>query len=386
MTIVNSLNYKIANSIPNVNYELSDAVMQKLLDEIVLKYSNLIADVENKVIDENVLKNEIAKLVDEQKGYFNLEILKTNLFNTIYGYGELQSYIDDPEITDIDAPSYDYFTIKKNGLQENISFKFESEKSFEKFCRLLIIRNGGVINDVDNHCRVSDQKNHLRINVCIKPRNTSGASLSIRKHTKLAFNLYELHKLGMIGIDILEYLEDLSQSKKSLLIAGKGGAGKTTLLRAIIENGNISDRMLVCESDVELFLKRKNCISQSIKKMNLGGKRVTLNDLIKDGLTMSLDTYCIGELTGAEAWEFIKAGNTDHRIMGTIHSNSSLDSILRLMTLAETETRLSEITLKQMIYKGIDVIIYLKNFKVNEIIELYSIDENIGLKKIYSIK
>ena len=40
---------------------------------------------------------------------------------------------------------------------------------------------------------------------------------------------------------------------------------------------------------------------------------MTLKDLVLDGLTMSLDTYCVGEITGDEAWEFIKAAFSGHR-------------------------------------------------------------------------
>ncbi len=40
---------------------------------------------------------------------------------------------------------------------------------------------------------------------------------------------------------------------------------------------------------------------------------VTLRDLVKDGLTMSLDTYCIGEIVGVDAGEFLQGAVTGHR-------------------------------------------------------------------------
>ena len=386
MSVVTSLNCETQAKLNDQNTIQSEILVNKLLDEIVIRFSSLIADVEDHKVDENILKNEIGKLVDEQKGHFNLEAIKKSLFNTIYGYGDLQKYIDDPEISDIDASTFDYFTIKRKGIIEEIDYKFESESAFERYCRLLIIRNGGVINEIDNHCRVSDVKNHLRINVCISPRNTSGTSLTIRKHLQESLSLDDLQALDMLNAESRAVIDKLIYSKASILICGKGGAGKTTLLRAIIEASHLNERILICESDVELLPKRKNCISQSIKKMNLGGKRITLNDLIRDGLTMSLDSYCIGELTGAEAWEFIKAGNTDHRILGTIHANNSKDSILRLLTLIETETRLSEDTLRLLIHESIQYIVYVANFKVIEIAELSVSGQVPSIKMPYQFK
>lgn len=370
MSVVKSLNLETRPEQEGFRIHHQDSEINRLLDEIVMRFSSLIADVEDGQVDSEVLKGEISKLVDEQKGIFDLDSIKRVLFNTIYGYGELQVYIDDASISDIDAASYDFFTVKRKGIVEQIPFRFESEKAFERYCKLLIIRNGGVINEIDNHCRVSDLKNHLRINVCISPRNTSGTSLTIRKHPKDAYGLQTLLDLEMLDDESLRVIGEVVKKRGNLLISGKGGAGKTTLLRAIIEASEVEERMLICESDVEIAPKRKNCISQSIKKMVLGGRSVTLNDLIKDGLTMSLDTYCIGELTGGEAWEFLKAGNTDHRILGTIHANSASESVLRMMTLVETETRLSEAIVKQMIYESVHYIVYLASFKVMEIVEL----------------
>ncbi|MBF4695463.1 ATPase, T2SS/T4P/T4SS family [Fusibacter ferrireducens] len=386
MSVITSLNCETHEKLNAQSIVQSEILVNKLLDEIVIRFSSLIADVEDHKVDENILKNEIGKLVDEQKGHFNLEAIKKSLFNTIYGYGDLQQYIDDPEISDIDASTFDYFTIKRKGVIEEIGFKFESESAFERFCKLLIIRNGGVINEIDNHCRVSDVKNHLRINVCISPRNTSGTSLTIRKHLQKSLSLDDLQALSMINRDSRALIDKMVYSKSSILICGKGGAGKTTLLRGIIEASHPHERILICESDVELMPKRKNCISQSIKKMHLGGKKITLNDLIRDGLTMSLDSYCIGELTGKEAWEFIKAGNTDHRILGTIHANNSEDTLLRLLTLIETETRLGENTLRLLIHESIQYIIYIADFKVVEIAEL-SVSGNVpAIRHIYRYK
>ena len=310
-------------------------LVNKLLDEILIEYSELIADIENKKVPSGVLKLEIEKKVSSEKGIFDPEVIKNLLFDTLYGYGNLQPLVLDEEITDIDIPRFNYVLVKKKGNFEKSAVSFATEEEFERLCKLLIVRHGGIINEVDNHCRVSDQVNHLRINVSIPPRNANGASMNIRKHRSMAYTFHDLMALGFLDRASYDILKEMNAEKSNFIICGKGASGKTTLLRTLIEDGDEFERVLICESDVELYPQKPNTIVQYIKKNQLGGRVVTLSDLIREGLTMSLDSYCIGEIVGPEAWDFVKAGYSDHRVMATIHASGSLDAIDRLMLLAE---------------------------------------------------
>ena len=342
-------------------------LVNKLLDEILIEYSELIADIENKKVPSGVLKLEIEKKVSSEKGIFDPEVIKNLLFDTLYGYGNLQPLVLDEEITDIDIPRFNYVLVKKKGNFEKSAVSFATEEEFERLCKLLIVRHGGIINEVDNHCRVSDQVNHLRINVSIPPRNANGASMNIRKHRSMAYTFHDLMALGFLDRASYDILKEMNAEKSNFIICGKGASGKTTLLRTLIEDGDEFERVLICESDVELYPQKPNTIVQYIKKNQLGGRVVTLSDLIREGLTMSLDSYCIGEIVGPEAWDFVKAGYSDHRVMATIHASGSLDAIDRLMLLAENETKFEHEKMMMLIGKAMDYVIYVKNFSIDEI-------------------
>ncbi|MBM7560981.1 ATPase, T2SS/T4P/T4SS family [Fusibacter tunisiensis] len=371
---------------PLIDYKIEStgSLMSQLLDEIVMAYEDLIADVEEGKVNAGILHREIEKKVDACKGVFNAETLKKEIFDTIYGYGLLQPYIEDPEISDIDVPRYDYILIRKKGVLQELNLSFESEVVFERFCRVLVIRHGGVINLMEAHCRVSDRVNKLRINVSMPPRNTTGASLTIRKHKADAYTYQELIQLGMLDNQSKTVLETVDIQKKNILICGKGASGKTTLLRTLIDFGDKMERLLICESDTEIYPQKKNVIVQRVQKNKNSITDQALETLLKEGLTMSLDTYCIGEITGAEAWSFVKAGYTDHRIMGTIHSKSCQDALNRLLMLVENETRMDEKTIREMVLGSMNVVIYMKNFQVNEIFDasnhriLYQKGVNVG--------
>ncbi|MDO4799903.1 MAG: ATPase, T2SS/T4P/T4SS family [Bacillota bacterium] len=335
-------------------------------DELVTELSALIADVHGGRVDLAVLRREITKKMVDRSGVIDPEQLCDRVINRLFGYDWLQEYIEDPEVSDIDIPRFHYAMIKRCGVSEIVTSRFTSESEFERFCRLIIIRNGGVINEAYPHCRVADGKHKLRINVSIPPRNATGASLTIRKHREQAFSLEDLAQRGMFPDRLIPELVSMMRQKVNVLICGKGGSGKTTLLRALLRETSESERILICESDAEIYTDKANCIVQRISKRETQ-RDVNLNRLVEEGLTMSLDTYCIGEITGSEAWPFVKAGYSGHRVLATLHAMNSFESGDRLLMLCSEQSPLPEYKLREMIAKCVQRILYLEDFRIREI-------------------
>ncbi len=333
----------------------------------------LVADVAAGRVERPVLEAMIQKTADQESlraGFFAAD-LQQQAMDFLFGYGPLQEWVEDDAVTDIDGTGPQEFTIKKNGRREPIEVSFGQSRTYDTFCRLLIIRQGGVINENDSHCRVTDERFHLRINVTVPPRSVTGPTVCIRKHRRQAWLLPELASLGMFPPDVAGLLTALSQSDQSILICGKGASGKTTLLRAIIQAMPRLERVLIAESDSEIYPEKPYCLIQRIKRRHEGGRPVTLRDLVADGLTMSLDTYCIGEIVGEEAMEFIRAAFSGHRCLATTHAESAGDALDRLLSLARPAgSGDSERSLKKMLASGIDYIIYLKNFRIVELLQV----------------
>jgi pilus assembly protein CpaF len=151
-------------------------IVSNITFNILRDSPGLVADVANGLVDRSVLETSIIKDIDKNKyhyGIFREELIK-KVLDFMFGYGELQQYIEDEDITDIDGTKYNEFVIKRNGVRKKVNVNFGSEKIFDTYCKLIAIRNGGILNENDSHCRVTDEKWHLRINVSIKPRNISG--------------------------------------------------------------------------------------------------------------------------------------------------------------------------------------------------------------------
>jgi len=366
-----------------------NATVSNITNDILRECPSLVADVSAGRASMSVLETAIIKDIDMHRYHsgINRDELIRKVMDFMFGYGELQPYIDDDDITDIDGTYYNQFVIKKYGQRSKIPVSFGDEKRFDTYCKLIAVRNGGILNENDSHCRVTDEKNRLRINVSIKPRNISGPAISIRKHRKISYTIEDLRRLGMLDSELVSLLKNLSQSDASILFCGKGAAGKTTLLRAFINILPEMERVLIAESDAEIYPDKPYCIEQRIKKQNEGGRPVTLRDLVRDGLTMSLDTYCVGEITGDEAWEFVKAAYSGHRGLATTHSESAADAFGRLLTLSKgANIGESEKTIKEMLARSIDVIFYLKEFRVVEVLEVLGYDgqkDEFAYKRLY---
>lgn len=339
----------------------------KIQKEVVMELADLIADVTENKVEAATLEKALAQKIRQKVTDGREQLVKEQIFKNIYGYGILQSFVEDSGITDIDAIHYDYILVKRYGQYEKVDAYFQTEEEFERYCRLIIIKNGGVINEVKPYARVSDPVHKLRLNVTLPPRNANGASLTIRKQSDLYFSMEQLIEHGMLDQASSDILCKAVTEKRNILISGKGAAGKTTLLRSILQQSDEMERIMICESDPEILIQKKNCILQRLNKEN---KQEDLRRLIADGLTMSLDTYCIGEITGAEAWAWIKAGCTDHRTLATIHASSAEQTINRLKMLALEHEYIPSNLLDDAIFNSIDLIVYLREFHVEEVMEL----------------
>lgn len=344
-----------------------------ICSRILVSDPELVAEVATGRTSRQALIALIGRTAEKESlraGFFKADV-QQQVLDFLFGYGPLQPFIDNEDVSDIDGTGPNEFSIKINGHRQQLDVSFADRQAYDTFCRLVIIRNGGIINENDSHCRVSDQQARLRINVTVPPRAINGASISIRKHRRQGWKLADLRTIGMLDNELSELFQELAKSDSTVLFCGKGAAGKTTLLRAFIHAMPVLERVMIAESDSEIFPDKPYCLVQKIKKEREGGRPVSLRDLIADGLTMSLDTYCIGEIVGEEAMDFMRAAFSGHRCLATTHAVSASDALDRLLSLARPAAHgESDRLLRKMLGSSVNYIVFLKEFKVAQVIKI----------------
>ena len=112
------------NIILKYNKELNNEKKEKLIEKIKLLLIN------NYNIKDN---DKIKKICD---------IVISNMF----GYGILQKYIENENITDIRVVRYDYIYIKEKGKWQRVNDSFNNNKEIEEYIRCIILKNNAKIN------------------------------------------------------------------------------------------------------------------------------------------------------------------------------------------------------------------------------------------------
>lgn len=358
---------------------------------LIKNYSDYLRDINiNKEIVENIVREKVYK----EYASLNTESTINAILDRLFGYHILQKYIDNVNVSDIRVTRYNNIFIKELGVWKKVTENFLNESDYEDFVRYCILKNGGKITKESPIVVVSDRKNNLRIEAGIEPVNVDAPSLVIRIHRPDGIQtLEELkgEKIEMINKDIYEFLIKSIVSGCNIVISGKGGSGKTTLMRNLInkvpENLSITSN----EETAEIYSTHPNIIQREILKNRTTDKNITLAMLTAHSLVMSNDVIVIGELKGEEAMVFLDAISTGHRGYATVHSDSSKNTIDRLVTLMKRDPKAQMYTdkyLRKILSTSVDLVIYMNNFKVQEITEVYYDEEkdDISYNPLYEFK
>lgn len=364
-------------------YKSLNIAVQNIVYELLESNSQLINDVETGSSSKDALDSKIVEIIDRDRISVK-EVTREQLIKSvqdyIWGYGVLQKYLQDPFVSDIRVVDYKTVVIKRMGRKKTLNIDFGSPKALLSFAKSIVIKNGGVINQQKPIALVKDIVNKLRLDVCIPPVNTQSASIVIRKHREKAFTLEELLSVyDMFNLDIYEFLLKAISARLNIIWCGQGGSGKTTFMASCINEIPHEHSLLLMQETEEIFPNHPDCISQQIKrKIGETDTEFSLRDLTTNGLLMGVDRMAIGELKGAEAMDFFNAIYTGHEgSFTTVHAPSSqaaLDKIIHLMKYSNTD--LSREVLLEMLANGIDLVIFLKQFKVHEITEIVGYDHD----------
>lgn len=346
---------------------------EDVVDALIEDNADLITQVQEGTKSKALLEAEIKKIISEQRlavGDYNKFV--GSVFNTLFGYGILESYLEDPDVSDVLVNDYKTVFIKKFGKKLSVPINFGSEENLLKYCYKVAAMCGGKLDESNNiEAVVTDRKRNLRIVISLKPVNVTSPSICIRKPTT-GFSLKELIEKGMLTTEQKDYFINAVKSQKTIVIAGKGGSGKSTLLGALINEVPHEERGLLIQETFEINPEHPDIVCKLVKLSdNEQVRDYTLFDLTKIGLLMSLDRIFIGELKDREAMDFFNAVYTGHiGSMATVHANSAEEVIPRLILLMKRSgTDIPFEELKTMLSSSLDIIVFMKDYKVVEIME-----------------
>lgn len=140
-----------------------------------------------------------------------------------------------------------------------------------------------------------------------------------------------------LGIDVLGYEEDqkqmyldaLAQPQGMILVTGPTGSGKTVSLYTGLNILNTEERNIsTAEDPVEINLEGINQVQVNAK---VG---LTFAEALRSFLRQDPDVVMVGEIRDLETAEIaIKAAQTGHLVLSTLHTNSAPETLTRLLNM-----------------------------------------------------
>ncbi|MFM2345242.1 MAG: Type secretion system protein PtlH [Pseudomonadota bacterium] len=277
---------------------------------------------------------------------------------------QLMQYISDNSITGIFLNSDGQIWVKSSGIISNVGYMAELQR-YAILCKVADLNNT-VINEynADLSGSIILSNRLLRVQGSIPPI-TKGSSITIRLHNDVLLSLDSYIEDKLMTQTQYDKLICALKEEKNILIAGGMNSGKTTLLNSLLlalYNIKPNLRCMILEDTAEIKCKLPN--TEYLKS----DAKNSLNDLLVSTLRREPDRIVIGEVrTGIVALELLKSCNIGHKgLLTTIHANSANKALDRL---EELLLEVSQNNMNKLVNNGIDVVVYMQNRFVQEILE-----------------
>ena len=173
--------------------------------------------------------------------------------------------------------------------------------------------------------------------------------------------------LGTVDAPLASFLAAAVLSRANLMVAGATDAGKTTLLRALVNCIPPQERLVTVERALELGLRRHPELHENVAEMEEvlasadGGGGLTIRQLVRRTRRQNPSRVIVGEVLGPEVVEMLSAmsqGNDGS--LSTIHARDATDVFSRLATYgAQYEGLPFEVT-HALIGTSIDFVVFIR--------------------------
>ena len=156
----------------------------------------------------------------------------------------------------------------------------------------------------------------------------------------MVLRLIPLKILTMEQLRLPMVFKDISDSHKGLiLVTGPTGSGKSTTMAAMVDyiNKEHPKHIITIEDPVEFVHQSRRSL---IKQREVGMHTHKFDNALKAALREDPYIILVGEMRDKETVNTaLKAAQTGHLVMGTLHTNSAVKTIERILSLYTAEER-----------------------------------------------
>jgi pilus assembly protein CpaF len=345
--------------------ELKRTVHQTLLESIgpQLYDARLTqADLEQRV---RLTLSEVLAADDTPLTVSDRARIAQDIADDILGYGPIEPYLRDPDITEVMVNGPDSIYVERGGRIFAVQGQFTDEGHLRRTIDKIVGRVG---RRVDESSPMVDARlpDGSRVNAVIPPLALDGSMLTIRKFATDPYSAEDLVSFGTMTQPVSELLRACVKGRLNILVSGGTGAGKTTTLNVLSSFIPEEERVITIEDAAELQLHPQHVLRLEARPPNIESRgEVTIRDLVRNALRMRPDRIVVGEIRDAAALDMLQAMNTGHDgSISTVHANTPRDALHRVETmvlLAGFDLPIRAI--REQVASAIDLIIQQTRFK-----------------------
>jgi twitching motility protein PilT len=155
-------------------------------------------------------------------------------------------------------------------------------------------------------------------------------AMSIRR---LPLNPIPLEKTGLP-----HYVKTMLEATKGIiLVTGPTGSGKTTTIASMLEHFNVtrSSHIITIEEPIEYHLERKQSI---ISQKEVPTDTASFSSGLREAMRQKPDILMVGEIRDFDTADTVlHAGESGHLVLATMHTNSAISAITKLLAFFPAE-------------------------------------------------
>jgi Flp pilus assembly CpaF family ATPase len=295
--------------------------------------------------------------------------LAEGVFAAMYGAGELQELLDDPDVENVDINGCDEVWVTYAGPRGKVRGRPVAATDEDL---VQIVQNLGAYAGLNARpfTRASPELD-LRLHDGSRLSAVTGASerpvVSIRRNRYPQMFLGTLVQLGTVDEQLAAFLEAAVLARCNIMVAGATDAGKTTLLRALVNCIPPDERLVTVERALELGLRRHPGLHHDVVELEEvlpdaeGRGGISIDALVRRTRRHNPSRVIVGEVLGPEVVEMLSAmsqGNDGS--LSTIHARNAEEVFSRIATYAAQHEHLDFPVTHSLIAGAIDFVVFVR--------------------------
>lgn len=303
----------------------------------------------------------------------------------IWGAGELQQLLDDPDVENIDINGCDRVFVTYANGRGTVAAPPVAQTDDEL---IEIVRTLGAYAMNARPLTPSSPELDLRLpdgsrlsaTITASPRPTVSLRRNRFPQTFLAAIPAHVHitpgdqgqapaslqQLGTLDDRLAVFLQAAVLARTNIIVAGGTDAGKTTLLRALINCIPAHERLVTIERALELNIARHDYLHPNVVELEEvlpgadGAGGLSIGQLVQRSRRMNPSRVIVGEVMGPEVMEMLSAmsqGNDGS--LSTIHARDATNVFDRLALYAATHQHLPVEVTHGHIGEAVDFVLFV---------------------------